>query len=172
MNRRSFLGKAATVAGGAATLGAARALAQARGSSAQGRDEVIRLSTVSANYREGLEQLGREYEELHPGVTVKVEVLPLQGYETWLRAQIAAGGAAGGGAPDLFNANYAWGFYERGLLENLTPFIDRLSPANRLAVKEDLGALEREFNTYRQRGRIPDDAQIAARLADLEAART
>jgi peptide deformylase len=51
-------------------------------------------------------------------------------------------------------------------------FIDRLSPANRLAVKEDLAALAREFNTYRQRGRIPDDAQIAARLAELEAART
>ena len=51
-------------------------------------------------------------------------------------------------------------------------FIDRLSPANQLAVKEDLAALEREFNMYRQRGRIPDDAQIAARLADLEAVRT
>lgn len=51
-------------------------------------------------------------------------------------------------------------------------FIDRLSPANQLAVKEDLAALEREFHTYRQRGRIPDDAQIAARLAELEAVRT
>ncbi len=51
-------------------------------------------------------------------------------------------------------------------------FIDRLSPANRLAVKEDLAALEREFHTFRQRGRIPDDAQIAARLAELEAVRT
>jgi len=51
-------------------------------------------------------------------------------------------------------------------------FIDRLSPANRLAVKEDLAALEREFMAARQRGRIPDDAQIAARLAELEAVRT
>jgi len=51
-------------------------------------------------------------------------------------------------------------------------FIDRLSPANELAVKEELAVLEREFNTYRQRGRIPDDAQIAARLAELEVART
>ena len=51
-------------------------------------------------------------------------------------------------------------------------FIDRLSPANQLAVKEDLAALEREFNMYRQRGRIPDDAQIAARLAELEVVRT
>jgi peptide deformylase len=51
-------------------------------------------------------------------------------------------------------------------------FIDRLSPANRLDVKEDLAALEREFTMYRQRGQIPDDAQIAARLAELEAVRT
>ena len=51
-------------------------------------------------------------------------------------------------------------------------FIDRLSPANELAVKEELAVLEREFNTYRQRGRIPDDAQIAARLAELETVRT
>ena len=50
-------------------------------------------------------------------------------------------------------------------------FIDRLSPANRLAVKEDLAVLERAFDAHRQRGRIPDDAQIAARLAELEAAR-
>lgn len=51
-------------------------------------------------------------------------------------------------------------------------FIDRLSPANQLAVKEDLAALEREFAAHRQRGRIPDGVQIAARLADLEAVRT
>jgi peptide deformylase len=51
-------------------------------------------------------------------------------------------------------------------------FIDRLSPANQLAVKEDLAALEREFEAYRQRGRIPDDTRIAARLAELEAVRT
>lgn len=51
-------------------------------------------------------------------------------------------------------------------------FIDRLSAANRLAVREDLAAMEHEFTMYRQRGRIPDDAQIAARLAELEVART
>jgi peptide deformylase len=51
-------------------------------------------------------------------------------------------------------------------------FIDRLSPANRLAIKDGLAALEREFSMYRERGRIPDDVQIAARLAALEAART
>ncbi len=51
-------------------------------------------------------------------------------------------------------------------------FVDRLSPANRLAVKDDLAVLEREFEMQRQRGYIPDDAQIAARLVELEEART
>ena len=51
-------------------------------------------------------------------------------------------------------------------------FVDRLSPANELAVKEDVSALEREFLAYRQRGQIPDDGQIAARLAELEQTRT
>lgn len=51
-------------------------------------------------------------------------------------------------------------------------FIDRLSHANWLAIKEDLAALEREFEVQRRRGRIPDDDQIAARLAQLEAAWT
>ena len=50
-------------------------------------------------------------------------------------------------------------------------FIDRLSLANRLAVKEDLAALERQFQMERERGQIPDDAQIAARLAELEEVR-
>ncbi len=51
-------------------------------------------------------------------------------------------------------------------------FIDRLSEANRLAIREDLEALEREFEINRQRGRIHDDAQIAARLVELETVRT
>lgn len=51
-------------------------------------------------------------------------------------------------------------------------FIDRLSPANQLAVKDDLIAFESEFEEERRRGRIPEDAAIAARLAELEALRT
>jgi peptide deformylase len=50
-------------------------------------------------------------------------------------------------------------------------FIDRLSPANRLAIKDDLAALEREFAMLRDRGHILGDNSIAARLAELEAAR-
>lgn len=51
-------------------------------------------------------------------------------------------------------------------------FIDRLSPANLLAIRDDLEALERVFEGERLRGRIPDDDQIAARLMELETTRT
>lgn len=51
-------------------------------------------------------------------------------------------------------------------------FIDRMSPANRLAIKEALEELELEFQGERRRGVIPDDGLIAARLGELEAART
>lgn len=51
-------------------------------------------------------------------------------------------------------------------------FIDRMSPANRLAIKEALEELELEFEGERRRGVIPDDGLITARLGELEAART
>jgi peptide deformylase len=51
-------------------------------------------------------------------------------------------------------------------------FIDRLSPAHRLTVKEALADLEREFVGDRDRGLIPGDELVAARLAELEQLRT
>ena len=51
-------------------------------------------------------------------------------------------------------------------------FIDRLSPANQLAVKEAVADLQREFDGDRSRGMIPSDDQIVARLAELETVRT
>ena len=51
-------------------------------------------------------------------------------------------------------------------------FIDRLSPANLLAVKQALQDMEVAFGGERQRGLIPDDQLIAARLSELELART
>lgn len=51
-------------------------------------------------------------------------------------------------------------------------FIDRLSPGHLLALKEDLADLELEFAGDRERGMIPDDATIAARLDELEKLRT
>jgi peptide deformylase len=51
-------------------------------------------------------------------------------------------------------------------------FIDRLSPTNRLKVKEAIAEFETEFQQRRDRGEIPDDAAIAARWAELEEQRT
>lgn len=85
----------------------------------------IFLATVSGNYREGFQRLAREYERLHPWVKIKVQVMPSNGYETWLRTQIPG---AGEKAPDLFNANFAWGMYEKGLLVNLAPFLSKTNP--------------------------------------------
>ncbi len=51
-------------------------------------------------------------------------------------------------------------------------FVDRLSPANRLKIKEALSDLEIEFEGDRSRGLIPPDVQVAARLAELEQLRT
>lgn len=51
-------------------------------------------------------------------------------------------------------------------------FIDRLGPSGRLAIKEELQDFELAFAGRRQRGEIPDDDRIAARLAELERLRT
>ena len=51
-------------------------------------------------------------------------------------------------------------------------FIDRLTPTGLLSIKQALFDLERQFEGDRQRGVIPDDEQIALRLAELEQLRT
>jgi len=51
-------------------------------------------------------------------------------------------------------------------------FIDRLSPTALTTIKDTLSALENEFHGERHRGVIPDDRQIANRLAELESLRT
>jgi peptide deformylase len=51
-------------------------------------------------------------------------------------------------------------------------FIDRLSPSHLLNIREELLALEAEFSGERERGVMPDDRHIAARLAELERLRT
>lgn len=85
----------------------------------------IVVATVSANYREGFLRLAAEYERLHPDVSVSIQIQPVNGYETWLRTQIGSGSDT---APDIYNFNYAYGFYERGLLVNLTPYTKQISP--------------------------------------------
>ncbi len=50
-------------------------------------------------------------------------------------------------------------------------FIDRLSPSNKLAVREALEEFELQFQGRRDQGLIPDDEMIATRLAALETER-
>ncbi len=51
-------------------------------------------------------------------------------------------------------------------------FIDRLSPTQRMSVRERIEEFELEFAQRRDRGEIPDDEQISARLSELEGLRT
>jgi peptide deformylase len=51
-------------------------------------------------------------------------------------------------------------------------FIDRLSPTAELTVRPAVEEFEIEFGHRRQRGEIPSDEAIAARLAELEKLRT
>ncbi len=51
-------------------------------------------------------------------------------------------------------------------------FIDRLSPTAKLSVKDEVEGLEATFQGERDRGQIPSDQDIAARLAELEKERT
>jgi peptide deformylase len=53
-----------------------------------------------------------------------------------------------------------------------TVFIDRLTPANELAVREALDSLRRQFAEDQVRGVIPGDEEIAAQLDELEKLRT
>ena len=47
-------------------------------------------------------------------------------------------------------------------------FIDRLSPTNLLAVQDRLDDLEAEFETNRRLGLVPNDEEIAVKIAELE----
>jgi peptide deformylase len=51
-------------------------------------------------------------------------------------------------------------------------FIDRLSEAALMSIRNALSDLESNFEGQRHRGVIPDDQQIASRLAELEAMRS
>jgi peptide deformylase len=53
-----------------------------------------------------------------------------------------------------------------------TVFIDRLSDAARASVRDEIAALEAEFEGKLQRGAVPDEQAIAERLGELEALRT
>jgi peptide deformylase len=51
-------------------------------------------------------------------------------------------------------------------------FIDHLTPTGAAEAREFLDEFEREFQSHRERGELPDDDAIAKRLAELEKLRT
>lgn len=51
-------------------------------------------------------------------------------------------------------------------------FIDRLTPTGRMALSESLAEFELDFRSHQDRGELPSDDEIAARLNELELART
>jgi peptide deformylase len=51
-------------------------------------------------------------------------------------------------------------------------FIDRLSDMARMDVRDEVEAFLTEFEQRREKGEIPSDAEITARIKELEAART
>jgi peptide deformylase len=51
-------------------------------------------------------------------------------------------------------------------------FIDRLGPAQLAAIRDKLEEFELAFQSKRETGELPDDAKLAARLAELERLRT
>ena len=91
---------------------------------ARAQERAVTVAVSDTYMKDGLEQLAREYEQLHPGVRVNINMQPGMGYATWIRAAIAGGDRA----PDIFNGNYGNSFYEAGLLANLTPYLDSTSP--------------------------------------------
>lgn len=110
----------------------------------------IVVATVSSNYRDGLVRLAKEYEKTHPGVQVQIQIQPSNGYETWMRTQVASGIDT---APDIFNVNFAAGFYERGMLVD---FAQSLSQKNPYTGKAWIETLDPQFvEKYKQGGDCP-----------------
>ena len=67
-------------------------------------------------------ELKREFERLHPDVEVVYQYVPFGQYE-----QKMATGLAGVSPPDVFQSSVYWaeGFYDRGMLLPLNPFMER-----------------------------------------------
>ena len=90
---------------------------------AQQKDE-IHLATVNSNYRKALEKIAREYEALHPDVTVRVSIITNE-YSTWLRTQFAGGEKM---APDIYNGNYTAEYVGLGRWTPLNDYLETTSP--------------------------------------------
>lgn len=103
--------------------------------------DVIRLATVNANFRVALEELGRKYEQMHPNISVEIQIVA-QNFETWIRTSIAGGGDL---VPDLYNPNYTPNYDKLGKWTAMNDYLMEVNPYSGLPWHEtfDMPLLER-----------------------------
>lgn len=108
--------------------------------------------STAETYARYFGELEREFERLHPEVDVRYQFVPFSQYE-----QKMATGLVGQSPPDVFQSSvsFAEGFYDRGMLRPLNPFLER-----------ERGERERQ----RAAGERLDTGKIVDREAFLEAA--
>lgn len=85
----------------------------------------IRFGTADAPYSEAFEAIALEYEKLHPDVDVVIQIVPADGYATWLRTAVAGGEQT---SPDIYAFNYARTYYESGRAITLNAYLDQTNP--------------------------------------------
>lgn len=86
---------------------------------------VIRMAVADLNYRDAFEAVAQEYMKIHPDVDVRIQIISVGGYATWIRTALAGGMET---APDIYNFNFGSGFYESGKAINLQPYLDSENP--------------------------------------------
>ncbi|MFC1734730.1 ABC transporter substrate-binding protein [Candidatus Hydrogenedentota bacterium] len=83
------------------------------------------MATTSSSFAPGFEILAEEYEKLHPEIDVKVQVLPFQNFGLWMDTRIQGGLDT---APDIHNGNHTWDYFEKGLVIDFAPYLDKINP--------------------------------------------
>ena len=89
------------------------------------KKDVIRFATCNSNYRAAFEKIAANYEKLHPNIDVKLDIVPLTGFETWIRSRYAAGGEL---VPDIYNSAFTNGYDRQGKWLKLNPYMDSVNP--------------------------------------------
>ena len=89
------------------------------------KKDVVRFATCNSNYRAAFEKIAAEYEKLHPQIDVKLDIVPLTGFETWIRSRYAAGGEL---VPDIYNSAFTNGYDRQGKWLKLNSYMDSVNP--------------------------------------------
>ena len=89
------------------------------------KKDVVRFATCNSNYRVAFEKIVANYEALHPEIEVRLDIVPLTGFETWIRSRYAAGGEL---IPDIYNSAFTTGYDRQGKWLRLNPYMDAINP--------------------------------------------